>query len=261
MSQPRWGFGKKSSGGTGTVTNVSSTDVTNLTVATSTTTPKITVKNAPTATSAKTATSATDATSAKTVVSVPDTALVAGTRITLATTAGKAKITAAATTEVAMGGDVTGTSTASVVSKVPDTALVAGTRITLATTAGKAKISSSGTGIVTAETSATGVALINGAQTILTATVPNDAKPHQAIVTVFKVVTAALTGGAVVMAVTDIAGTAFTLAIAGTAVGTYTHSSTTNSTFLLKPGTTVTVKQTTAMTAGAAKVYAKIVII
>ena len=149
------------------------------------------------------------------------------------------------------------------VAKVPAAAVVAGTRITVTTTAGKAKLTGAAvTGLpITAETSATGVALINGTQTILSVTVPNDAKPHQAIVTVFKVVTAALTGGAVVMAVTDIAGTAFTIAIVGTAVGTYTHSSTINNSFLLKPGTTVTVKQTTAMTAGAAKVYAKIVII
>ena len=244
MSQPRWGFGKKSTGGTGTVTNVSSTDVTNLTVATPTTTPKITVKNAPTATSAK---------------AVPDTALVAGTRITLATTAGKAKITAAAPPTLA--GDVTGALTANVVAKVPDTALVAGTRITLATTAGKAKISSSGTGIITAETSATGVALINGTQTILTATVPNDAKVHTAQVLFAKDVTTALTGGATAFTVTPLVGTPIVTTTTVTAVGYHGGATTSATIHLVKPGTTVTLKQTTAMTAGAAKVYAKIVII
>ena len=245
MSQPRWGFGKKSTGGTGTVTNVSSTDVTNLTVATPTTTPKITVKNAPTATSAK---------------AVPDTALVAGTRITLATTAGKAKITAAAPPTLA--GDVTGALTANVVAKVPDTALVAGTRITLATTAGKAKISSPGTGIVTAETSATGVALINGTQTILKVTVPNDGKVHTALWWVVKKVTTAITGGTVSANWTMATGTANTHSTAATAVGSnYMTSSSLPSATGISPGTAVTIVQASAMTAGAAKVYAKIVII
>lgn len=258
MSQPRWGFGKKSTGGT--VTNVSSTDVTNLTVATPTTTPKITVKNAPTATSAKTATSATDATSAKTVVSVPDTALVAGTRITLATTAGKAKITGAAPPTLA--GDVTGALTANVVAKVPDTALVAGTRITLATTAGKAKISSPGTGIVTAETSETGVALINGTQTIISAVVPNDGKVHSCSWRVLKTISALLTGGNVVIKWFPVPITTRTFAMSATGVGLTAADSNTHSTsHLLRPGTTITVTQTTAMSAGAAKVYGKIVII
>ena len=240
MSQPRWGFGKKSTG-KGTVTNVSSTDVTNLTVATSTTTPKITVKNAPTATSAK---------------AVPDTALVAGTRITLATTAGKAKITAAAPPTLA--GDVTGAPTANVVAKVPDAALVAGTRITLATVTGKAKISSNGTGIITAETSATGVTLINGTQTILAVTVPNDGKVHQVYAAAYKDVTATLTGGQTRINYTLANGTATYTTTLNTTVATHYTS---RPTLLVTPGSAVTVTQSTAMTAGAAKVYAKIVII
>ena len=247
MSQPRWGFGKKSTGGTGTVTNVSSTDVTNLAVATPTTTPKITVKNAPTATSAK---------------AVPDTALVAGTRITLATTAGKAKITAAAPPTLA--GDVTGAPTANVVAKVPDTALVAGTRITLATVTGKAKISSNGTGIITAETSATGVTLINGTQTILSVTAPNDGKVHILLAaSSIKTVSSAITGGATgfrwkaLPTTTQTGGTT-----ANTSVSRYTQNVISNNiAMLIKPNTVASFVQSTAMTAGAAKVYAKIVII
>lgn len=201
---------------------------------------------------------------ANTVAKVPDTALVAGTRITLSTTLGKAKITATATTAVTLAGDVTGTSGANVVAKVPETALVAGTNITLATTAGKVKISSTGgsSGIVTAETSSTGVALINGTQTILSATVPNDGKVHQLIATSKKVITTALTGGDVATSWTQPPGTASTLALPSTSVGTtYTSTTVLSKGSLLKPGTTVTFRQTTAMTAGAAKVYAKIVII
>lgn len=113
---------------------------------------------------------------------------------------------------------------------------------------------------VTAETSATGVALINGTQTILTATVPNDGKVHSAMGGLTKDVTTALTGGSVTATWTMATGTAKTVTLGGTTVGitgfTFAARACT-----LKPGTTFTVKQTTAMTAGAAKVFAKIVII
>ena len=149
------------------------------------------------------------------------------------------------------------------VAKVPAAAVVAGTRITVTTTAGKAKLTGAAvTGLpITAETSATGVALINGTQTILTATVPNDGKVHQLAPNVIKTVTTALTGGTVTMSWTNAAGVVSSYKMTGTAVSGYylSPASTVNTT--LKPGTTVTLKQTTAMTAGAAKVYAKIVII
>lgn len=103
------------------------------------------------------------------VTKAPSSALVAGTNITLATTAGKAKINATATTKVTLAGDVTGTSTANTVTKIrgrnvatttptvhmvyaytlggtswvpvhPSTLLVAGTRVTITTTSGKAKV-------------------------------------------------------------------------------------------------------------------------
>ena len=155
----------------------------------------------------------------------------------------------------AAGGDLGGTYPDPTVAKVPNTAFVAGTRITLATTAGKAKISSSGTGIITVETSGTGVALINGTQTILSVAVPNDGKVHQLIATMMKAVTTALTGGE-----TQGSG-AVTQTTVGTAAGTYGVSSNTLKNTIVKPGSAVAVKQVTAMTAGAAKVYAKIVII
>ena len=164
---------------------------------------------------------------------------------------------------VALSGDVTGALTANVVAKVPDTALVAGTRITLATTAGKAKISSSGTGIITAETSATGVALINGTQTILTATVPNDGKVHLLVgASVVKDVTTALTGGKITIKWTTGAGDTRAVSTGLTTVTAHSISVVyTTASLTLKAGTLVTLEQTTAMTAGAAKVYAKIVVI
>ena len=113
---------------------------------------------------------------------------------------------------------------------------------------------------ITAETSATGVALINGTQTILTVTVPNDGKPHQLIATALKDVTTALTGGAVTLTLTALVTTPVTFSMTRTTVGTTRITTTSNSQTIVKPGTQVTIKQTTAMTAGAAKVYAKIVI-
>ena len=149
------------------------------------------------------------------------------------------------------------------VAKVPAAAVVAGTRITVTTTAGKAKLTGAAvTGLpITAETSATGVALINGTQTLLTATVPNDGKVHQAYIMTLKTVTATITGGKLTLSWTWPTGLISPYTTTNTAAAEYPKTSTALGGVLVKPGTTVTVKQTTAMTAGAAKVYAKIVII
>ena len=115
--------------------------------------------------------------------------------------------------------------------------------------------------IVTAETSATGVALINGTQTILTATVPNDGKVHLVYVGYLKTITTALTGGRITALWTTPNGATSTVSTTTTTVGGSYKSSSTQAAIVAKPGTTITVTQETAMTAGAAKVYAKIVII
>jgi hypothetical protein len=162
------------------------------------------------------------------------------------------------------GGDLSGTYPNPDVAKVPSAALVAGIGVTLTTTLGKAKISSSGaSGLITAETSSTGVALINGTQTILTVTAPNDGTVHVILAAVsLKDVTATLTGGEIEFKWTDSVGINRGLSIAGTAVGKYSQSVVAIETAVtLEPGTTVTLTQTTAMTAGAAKVYGKIVIL
>ncbi|MDA8311043.1 MAG: hypothetical protein M0Z46_10615 [Actinomycetota bacterium] len=116
--------------------------------------------------------------------------------------------------------------------------------------------------IVTAETSTTGVALINGTQTILTVTVPNDGKFHSVLWWVLKYVTVAITGGTVSAHWTTAHGTVNTDSMAATAAGAhFLASSSLASAMGVPPGTAVTIAQASSMTAGAAKVYAKIVII
>jgi hypothetical protein len=133
-------------------------------------------------------------------------------------------------------------------------------RIALGTLS-KAAPTPGGGGLITAETSSTGVALIGASQTILTVLIPSDGKVHQVILTAAVYVTAALTGGAVQTTFTAYPGTSVRHTFTTTTVGTRMYSSTTTAQTLVKPGTRVSVKQTTAMTAGAAKVYAKIVVI
>ena len=276
MGQPRWsGSVKGSGGGSGTVKKVASA---NGSIAVTTPTIDPTIE----------------------VAKVPASALVSGTRITIATSAGKAEISAAATTKVTLAGDVTGTSTANVVSKVPAAAVTAGTNIAVTTVTGKAEVSTdalggdvtgtlaantvakvpaaavtAGTGTtittvtgkakvgvptapITAETSATGVALIDGTQTILTATVPNDGKVHNLLFNVYKDVTTALTGGQLTITHSQPATLSASTKTTATTVAVHQIA---NGVMLVLPGTTVTLSQSTAMTAGAAKVYAKIVII
>jgi hypothetical protein len=107
------------------------------------------------------------------------------------------------------------------------------------------------------------VALIDGTQTILTATVPNDGKVHLMLLSMQTHVTAALTGGTrEIHWTTPASPTTPTHQITTTTAVGY-HSITkpySGATILCAPGSKVTITQATAMTAGAAKVYAKIVI-
>jgi hypothetical protein len=111
---------------------------------------------------------------------------------------------------------------------------------------------------ITAETSSTGVALINGTQTILTVTVPNDGKIHSFACSITRVITAPITGGVTVLSWVGAAGETFTTTTTSATEGNHYRQ---GQQFNLMAGTTVTLKQATAMTAGAAKVFAKIVII
>jgi hypothetical protein len=395
IQQPASGGG----GGGGTVTNVSSTDVTNLSVATPTTTPKLTVHNAPSATTAKTATSATHATTATTAtsaktatkadgvrtVAVSATAPTAGQVLTAtsgtaadwatvatatsaktatkadalrtvvaavtaptagqvltATTAtaahwatpaagtvtdvtspdGSVTVTTPTTTpklEVVLskkktqqsttpvGGQVlTYTATAglwvpAVVAKIRTTTVLgnpaAAGELLVSTAADEAHWTATPPGAkklhttvitgnataagqvltataadaadwaaisglpITAETSVTGVALINGTQTILAVTVPADGKVHMFLWQFAKHITAALTGGKIATFATNMAGTSQTWSTTATVVG-WTEWGNVMNAYVAGTiaGTQVAIKQTTAMTAGAATVRAKIIV-
>ena len=102
-------------------------------------------------------------------------------------------------------------------------------------------------------TPTTGFALANGTPNILTWTAPDDGQLHSVTAYAFIHVTSAETGGQVNLTWTTggvAAGT--TLDPGGHAAGSYDGGKS----FACDPGTVVSIDQATALTAGAAKVYA-----
>ena len=160
------------------------------------------------------------------------------------------------------GGDLTGTYPDPSVAKVPAAAVTAGSGTTVTTVTGKAEVAVP-TAPIVAETSATGVALINGTQgTIVMVKVPGDGKVHLALVVLTIHVTTAKTGGNVsINYQTPTSATYIAKVYTTSAAGKYVDTVMVP----VRPSTgfssEVSVTQTTAMTAGAAKVYAKIVIL
>jgi hypothetical protein len=105
-----------------------------------------------------------------------------------------------------------------------------------------------------AATPAAGAALVNGTPTILSWTAPNDGQLHSFMIGGLLDVTANETGGAIEVDWTNLGGgQAFTLYAAGLAAGLYYPSSSFTQPVVVQPGTTVTIKQASALTAGAAK--------
>ena len=103
-----------------------------------------------------------------------------------------------------------------------------------------------------ATTPAAGIALINGTQNILTYTTPNDGNLHTVILACMIHVTTAQTGGAIEL-LSTINGAAFTdsfFAGGGTVGLKNNHFN-----VVCDPNTTVTIKQSTAQTAGVATAF------
>jgi len=108
-----------------------------------------------------------------------------------------------------------------------------------------------------ATTGAAGVALQNGTPTFLTWTAPNDGQMHRFHVVSSLDVTVAETGGNVQVAFTLPDGSAGTFAQHGPNLAVSTNrSGPTGST--VQAGTTVTVRQSTALTLGAAQMWAEL---
>lgn len=109
-----------------------------------------------------------------------------------------------------------------------------------------------------AATPLAGVPLINGTQVLCTWTAPNDGQMHRVMAFASLLVTSPETGGAVNLSVTlpaPGAGANDALFNGGAAAGSQMSY---NPGSLVQPGSTVTVNQATALTAGAATLWAEI---
>jgi hypothetical protein len=115
--------------------------------------------------------------------------------------------------------------------------------------------------VVQAATPLTGFALQNGTPNILQWTAPNDGKLHWVFIATYLRVTSAETGGQVNISWTDPSGngTATGLLNGGKGTGaTGSDSSSWSVNIAVQPGTTVTLLQATALTGGAATLWAQI---
>lgn len=110
--------------------------------------------------------------------------------------------------------------------------------------------------LLQAATPAAGFALVNGTPGIVSWTAPNDGSAHLAHVVSQQVVTSLETGGAVQLNYTSADGTARNLALypGGGATGL----SVLNAERIVAPGSTVAIVQSSALTGGAAAVWAQV---
>jgi hypothetical protein len=110
-----------------------------------------------------------------------------------------------------------------------------------------------------ASTGASGYTLVNGTGNIITWTAPNDGALHRVLLMFTLHITSTETGGQVSVTLTTPDGGAATFANAisagGGTTGTFTPG--TNG-YFVQAGTTLTVKQNTALTAGAAVLWAEL---
>lgn len=103
-----------------------------------------------------------------------------------------------------------------------------------------------------ASTGTAGYTLVNGTGNILTWTAPNDGQMHRVLILGEIKVISAQTGGAIVCTFTYPDASASPSASINTGGAGTGYHGLNNPTFLVAPGTTVTLQQSTAQTAGAA---------
>ena len=112
--------------------------------------------------------------------------------------------------------------------------------------------------VLVAETPAAGVALQNGTPVFLSWTAPNDGNLHEFELVASLQVTSGETGGAVGLSFTFPGGAAATPNVFAAGLGAGTVNSSVAGKRLVAPGTTVTLAQTSALTAGAAQLMAQL---
>lgn len=118
--------------------------------------------------------------------------------------------------------------------------------------------SSNGGLVLQAATPVAGFALVNGTPNIIGWTAPNDGQQHRFTVFTIMDITAAETGGTVNVNFTMPNGVAAGYTILTGGAGAGQNFNQTTQTFICKAGTAVTVVQATALTAGAATMWAEI---
>lgn len=106
-------------------------------------------------------------------------------------------------------------------------------------------------------TSDAGIGLINGTQTLLSWTTPNDGLLHSFVVAAILFVASNQTGGVIQIQCTT-GGQAVGVTIFAGGLASPTHGPSAPTTLTCDPNTTVTVKQTTAQTAGSSFFYGSI---
>lgn len=107
-----------------------------------------------------------------------------------------------------------------------------------------------------ARTPLTGFAKVNGTPTVLTVQIPNDGQTHPVLVTYQKLTTVAETQGAMRVNYTLNGSANFLPGLDAGGAGIGTQNA--NASIEADPGTTVTLAQTSALTAGASTVFASI---
>jgi predicted RecA/RadA family phage recombinase len=114
-----------------------------------------------------------------------------------------------------------------------------------------------------AATPAAGVALVNGTPTILTWTAPGDGKNHRFLIVASMDITTLQVGGAVGVAFTtpdqgSNANNAFPGLFTGAQAAGFNYAQVYSLSGIVKSGSTVSIAQTSALTAGAAVMWAEI---